>query len=248
MFAAVMRKAGVPKQLECHGFVCDSPEEAILVAANLYQALLETMKRNKRPNSSSQVRTLVVSEKKRQVSELHLGVTAGNHSSSSSANPVSAPIVWSRVKAASLLLDCRPHEWSKGPRAALSGQGVRTGWGCEGWQEELSRRGVLVCWCVLVCRCAGVLRKARGRVVSAGGFSPAGSDGARRNHSRQTSMRLPHFALQRLPELAVGGGKNYFLPLSSHLHSKLVSVCSCSFQWNALSLTRPGFTQPHFSG
>ena len=55
MFAAVMRKAGVPKQLECHGFVCDSPEEAILVA-NLYQALLETMKRNKRPNSSSQVR------------------------------------------------------------------------------------------------------------------------------------------------------------------------------------------------
>ena len=56
MFAAVMRKAGVPKQLECHGFVCDSPEEAILVAANLYQALLETMKRNKRPNSSSQVR------------------------------------------------------------------------------------------------------------------------------------------------------------------------------------------------
>ena len=90
MFAAVMRKAGVPKQLECHGFVCDSPEEAILVAANLYQALLETMKRNKRPNSSSQVRTLVVSEKKRQVSELHLAVTAGNHSSSSSssANPV----------------------------------------------------------------------------------------------------------------------------------------------------------------
>ena len=55
MFAAVMRKAGVPKQLECHGFVCDTPEEAILVAANLYQALLETMKRSKRPNSSSQV-------------------------------------------------------------------------------------------------------------------------------------------------------------------------------------------------
>lgn len=75
MFAAVMRKAGVPKQLECHGFVCDSPEEAILVAANLYQALLETMKRNKRPNSSSQVRTLV--------SEFHLGVT-GNHSSANS--------------------------------------------------------------------------------------------------------------------------------------------------------------------
>ena len=61
MFAAVMRKAGVPKQLECHGFVCDSPEEAILVAANLYQALLETMKRNKRPNSSSQVSFFLIS-------------------------------------------------------------------------------------------------------------------------------------------------------------------------------------------
>ena len=55
MFVAVMRKAGVPKQLECHGFVCDSPEDAILVAANLYQALLETMKRNKRSTSDSQV-------------------------------------------------------------------------------------------------------------------------------------------------------------------------------------------------
>ena len=27
----------VTRQLECHGFVCDSPEEAILIAANLYQ-------------------------------------------------------------------------------------------------------------------------------------------------------------------------------------------------------------------
>ena len=57
MFAAVMRKAGVPRQLECHGFVCDSPEEAIMIAANLYQALLETMKRGKRPGSSAQVGT-----------------------------------------------------------------------------------------------------------------------------------------------------------------------------------------------
>ena len=55
MFAAVMRKAGVPKQLECHGFICDSADEAILVAANLYQALLETMKRNKKQSASSLV-------------------------------------------------------------------------------------------------------------------------------------------------------------------------------------------------
>ena len=42
---------------------------------------------------------------------------------------------------------------------------------------------------------------------------------------------LARFALQR--SLSVGGGKNYFL-LSSHF-----SMCSCSFQWNALSLTTP---------
>ncbi|CAL4066528.1 unnamed protein product [Meganyctiphanes norvegica] len=44
MFAVVMRKVGVPKMLECHGFVCQTPEDAIVVAANLYQALLETMR------------------------------------------------------------------------------------------------------------------------------------------------------------------------------------------------------------
>ncbi|XP_076032409.1 uncharacterized protein LOC143020136 [Oratosquilla oratoria] len=44
MFACVMRKVGVPKVLECHGFVCQSAEDAIVIAANLYQALLENMK------------------------------------------------------------------------------------------------------------------------------------------------------------------------------------------------------------
>ena len=118
MFAAVMRKAGVPKQLECHGFVCDSPEEAILVAANLYQALLETMKRNKRPNSSSQVRKLV--------SELHQGVTGKQ---SRVPNVVSRPIVWSRVKAAFLLLDCSSARVGKGAACNSQWPGVRTGGG-----------------------------------------------------------------------------------------------------------------------
>ena len=47
VFACVMRRTGVPKQLECHGFVCSSSEDAIIIAANLYQALLETMKKQK---------------------------------------------------------------------------------------------------------------------------------------------------------------------------------------------------------
>lgn len=44
MFTCVMRKAGAPKTLECHAFVCDHPEDAIVIAANLYQALLRNMK------------------------------------------------------------------------------------------------------------------------------------------------------------------------------------------------------------
>ena len=47
VFACVMRRSGMPKQLECHGFICSSSEDAIIIAANLYQALVDTMKRNK---------------------------------------------------------------------------------------------------------------------------------------------------------------------------------------------------------
>ena len=42
-----MRRAGTPKQLECHGFICQSSEDAIIIAANLYQSLLDTMRKNK---------------------------------------------------------------------------------------------------------------------------------------------------------------------------------------------------------
>ena len=47
VFACVMRRSGMPKQLECHGFICSSAEDAIVIAANLYQALVDTMKRHK---------------------------------------------------------------------------------------------------------------------------------------------------------------------------------------------------------
>ena len=45
MFACIMRRNGVPKQLECHGFVCDSKDDAIDIASNLYKSLMETMKK-----------------------------------------------------------------------------------------------------------------------------------------------------------------------------------------------------------
>lgn len=38
-----MRSAGVPKQLECHGYVCQTPEDAIVIAATLYQSLMTHM-------------------------------------------------------------------------------------------------------------------------------------------------------------------------------------------------------------
>ena len=47
VFACVMRRSGMPKQLECHGFICASSEDAIIIAASLYQALVDTMKKHK---------------------------------------------------------------------------------------------------------------------------------------------------------------------------------------------------------
>ena len=47
VFACVMRRSGQPKQLECHGFICASSEDAIIIAASLYQALVDTMKKHK---------------------------------------------------------------------------------------------------------------------------------------------------------------------------------------------------------
>ena len=44
MFACITRTGSFDKELECHGFICKSTEEAVSVAAQLYQALLETMK------------------------------------------------------------------------------------------------------------------------------------------------------------------------------------------------------------
>lgn len=48
LFAVVMKSPNIAKQLECHGFVCQSPEDAIVIAATLYQSLMAYM-------SSSQV-------------------------------------------------------------------------------------------------------------------------------------------------------------------------------------------------
>ena len=56
LFAAVMRKTGVPRQLECHGFMCATSEDAIVIAAKLYKSLVTTMTQNDIRNCSSEKR------------------------------------------------------------------------------------------------------------------------------------------------------------------------------------------------
>ncbi|XP_037952010.1 uncharacterized protein LOC119682600 [Teleopsis dalmanni] len=59
IFAVVMRSAGLPKVLECHGFICKSTEDAIVIAATLYQSLMahvhsDTHRSNKRRTPRNQ--------------------------------------------------------------------------------------------------------------------------------------------------------------------------------------------------
>ncbi|CAH0549375.1 unnamed protein product [Brassicogethes aeneus] len=56
LFAVVMRKIGVHKQLECHGFVCQTSEDAIVIAATLYKSLVTHMKaKEKKPRNKNGV-------------------------------------------------------------------------------------------------------------------------------------------------------------------------------------------------
>ncbi|CAG9821440.1 unnamed protein product [Phaedon cochleariae] len=58
LFAVVMRKIGVHKQLECHGFVCQTSEDAIVIAATLYKSLVAHMKaKERRPKNRNGVTT-----------------------------------------------------------------------------------------------------------------------------------------------------------------------------------------------
>ena len=54
MFACIMRRNGVPKQLDCHGFICDGKEDAILIASNLYKSLMDQMKKQQMTTEQQQ--------------------------------------------------------------------------------------------------------------------------------------------------------------------------------------------------
>ncbi|XP_070143087.1 uncharacterized protein [Drosophila kikkawai] len=51
IFAVVMRSASSPKVLECHGFICKSTEDAIVIAATLYQSLMAHVSTSSRRNT-----------------------------------------------------------------------------------------------------------------------------------------------------------------------------------------------------
>ncbi|XP_040579009.1 uncharacterized protein [Lepeophtheirus salmonis] len=56
LFACIMRQHGVSRKLECHGFVCDTKEDAISIAADLFKCLMSSVeiqtKKPKRRNST----------------------------------------------------------------------------------------------------------------------------------------------------------------------------------------------------
>lgn len=60
-----MRSSNTPRLLECHGFVCQTPEDAIVIAATLYQSLMAHM-------GSGEVRVKFSHSKKRPVLTLLL--------------------------------------------------------------------------------------------------------------------------------------------------------------------------------
>lgn len=57
LFVIVMREPNTPrKQLVCHGFICDSPEDAVIIAATLYRILMSRLGKNRVLKSKNQRR------------------------------------------------------------------------------------------------------------------------------------------------------------------------------------------------
>jgi len=50
LLAVIMRQKGAARQLFCHAYECTCAEDAIVMAANLYQALMINMKAKNPPN------------------------------------------------------------------------------------------------------------------------------------------------------------------------------------------------------
>ncbi|XP_055702862.1 uncharacterized protein LOC129801626 isoform X4 [Phlebotomus papatasi] len=108
IFAVVMRSASVPKQLECHAFVCQSPEDAIVIAATLYQSLMAHM------GSGS-------NEKPRRPKNRN-GVSCMSIASSSVTNKLGSSIAQKSVSHRSIPPPARPPRKKRSATSSLSGE------------------------------------------------------------------------------------------------------------------------------
>lgn len=106
-----MRSQGIPKTLECHGFVCQTPEDAIVIAATLYQGLMAHM------GNTQQAKTRRPRNRN--------GVSCISLASSSATNNLAmqqpAPLRKS-VSQSSLLLPPRPPRKKRSASSSISGE------------------------------------------------------------------------------------------------------------------------------
>lgn len=72
-----MRSLDVQRQLECHAFVCQSPEDAIVIAATLYQSLMTHMdtsqtRKSRKPRNQNGVSCV-------SIASSSVGMAGGQH-------------------------------------------------------------------------------------------------------------------------------------------------------------------------
>lgn len=118
--AVVMRSTGVPKQLECHGFVCQTPEDAIVIAATLYQSLMAHMSngapanRTKRPKNRNGISCMSIASSSVTTSN-NLSITLG-------AYPAPQPSVKKSLSQRSKSGPSRPPRKKRSATSSLSGE------------------------------------------------------------------------------------------------------------------------------
>jgi hypothetical protein len=67
-----MKSPNIAKQLECHGFVCQSPEDAIVIAATLYQSLMAYM------SGSQVIFSKIYYPRTKEIKNVHLQIESTN--------------------------------------------------------------------------------------------------------------------------------------------------------------------------
>lgn len=109
LFTCVMRNTQAPKNLECHAFVCDNPEDAIVIAANLYQALLRNMKNNETQQQQQQPQPAPQQQQQQQLPPPTPSVTPVNKIAQPIYSPSNTSVSnWSESSVTSGLHPVRP--------------------------------------------------------------------------------------------------------------------------------------------